>query len=101
MIGKVNNSEHKVKYLPPREGLVAKIAPAHEAVAPITPFSIVPMTYNGGGIVAAPEIVALYWGSFAASDINAMQAWFAGWAGYIGDVSAPAGQDQVLLQYGV
>ena len=76
---------------------VAPLAPA----PPVTPFSIVPMTYNGGGILAAPEVVALYWGNFAASDITSMQAWFAGWAGYIGGANAPVGQDQVLLQYGV
>lgn len=74
MIGKVNNSEHNVKYLPAKKGLVTKIHPAGEAVAPVTPFAIVPMTYNGGGILAAPEVVALYWGNFAASDINSMQA---------------------------
>jgi hypothetical protein len=58
------------------------------------------MVYKGGGIISAPEIVALYWGNFTAAEITAMQAWFAGWAQYIGDVAAPAGQDQVLLQYG-
>src|ERR1700692_426419 len=101
MIGKVNSSEHDVKYLPAKKGLVTKICPAEETVPPIVPFSIVPMTYKGGAILAAPEVVALFWGNFAASDITAMQAWFAGWAGYIGDAIAPAGQDQVLLQYGV
>src|SRR5215471_12652594 len=101
MLGKVNNSEHTVKYLPARKGLVTTIRPAEEAVKIPTFAAIVPMTYNGGGILAAPEVVALYWGNFAASDITAMQSWFAGWAGYIGDAIAPVGQDQVLLQYGV
>lgn len=104
MIGKVNKSEHDVKYLPTRKGTVTKTGLADEPakpVPPVTPFSIVQMTYNGGGILPTPEVVTLYWGNFGTSDINAMQAWFAGWAGYIGDANAPAGQDQVLLQYGV
>ena len=98
MIGKVNNSEHNVKYLPAKKGLVMKVCPPEQAVTPLGP---VPMTYKGGTVLAAPEVVALYWGNFVASDINSMQAWFAGWAGYIGDAIAPVGQDQVLLQYGV
>ncbi len=104
MIGKVNKSEHDVKYLPTRKGPVTKAGLAEEPakpVPPVSPFSIVPMTYKGGGVLPAPEVVTLYWGNFGTSDINAMQAWFAGWAGYIGDANAPAGQDQVLLQYGV
>ena len=98
MIGKVNNSEHNVKYLPTKKGLVTKVCPPEQAVTPLGP---VPMTYKGGTVLAAPEVVALYWGNFVASDINSMQAWFAGWGGYIGDAIAPVGQDQVLLQYGV
>jgi hypothetical protein len=101
MIGKVNKSENNVKYLPAKKGLVRKVRAAKEPAPPVTPFAIVPMTYNGGGILASPEIVALYWGNFASSDIDSMQAWFAGWASYMGDTIAPAGQDQVLLQYGV
>jgi hypothetical protein len=98
--GKVNKTDRVVKYLAPQPGIVKTLRPPEEKVAPSTPFSIVPMTFKGGAIIPAPEIVALYWGNFGA-DINTMQAWFAGWAGYIGDVAAPAGMDQVLLQYGV
>jgi hypothetical protein len=101
-LGKINSSEHNVRYLPTKKGVGRpKVAEGAEALAPISPFSIVPMTYNGGGILATPEIVALYWGNFAAADITSMQTWFAGWAGYISGANAPAGQDQVILQYGV
>jgi hypothetical protein len=101
MIGKANKTEHNVSYLPAKKGLVRKVRPAKEAAPPVTPFAIVPMTYKGGSVLTSPEIVALYWGNFASSDIDSMQAWFAGWTSYIGDAIAPVGQDQVLLQYGV
>ena len=100
-LGKVNHTEHVVKYLAPKVGLVKRLLPPEQTVPPSAPFAVVPMTYNGGGIIAVPEVVALYWGNFAATDISSMQTWFAGWAGYIGGALAPAGLDEVLLQYGV
>src|SRR5947209_5160852 len=69
-LGKVNSSEHNVRYLPTKKGKAPKNAEGAEVVASISPFSIVPMTYNGGGILASPEIVALYWGNFAAADVT-------------------------------
>lgn len=42
MIGKVNNSEHDVAYLPPMTRLVPEILPAEQAI----PLVSTPTTYN-------------------------------------------------------
>jgi hypothetical protein len=99
MLGKVNESEHTVRYLPSRKPPEA--GPREPETTVELPASYVPMKWAGGGVIEAPEIVAFYWGNFSSSEITTMQSWFAGWASYIGDNAAPAGQDQVLLQYGV
>src|SRR5262245_14621547 len=99
MFGKVNDSEHDVRFLPTRKAVVAEAISPEVVLSP--PASFVPLTYKGGAVIEVPEIVGFYWGNFSSAEVASMQAWFAGWASYIGNFSAPAGQDQVLLQYGV
>src|SRR5262245_33684988 len=99
MLGQVNQSENVVRFLPTRKAVVPEVVAPEEVLSP--PASFVPLVYKGGSVIEAPEIVALYWGNFSTSEVASMQAWFAGWVNYIGDFSAPVGQDQVLLQYGV
>jgi hypothetical protein len=86
--GNLNSSERIVDYL---ETKTAKAGPAGVYN---------PLTFGGGPVLPELEFVSLYWGAFAQSDIDAMQAYLAGLAGYFSGVGAPVGQEQVLRQYG-
>ena len=78
----------------PRKGLDGNFAPSGTA-------SYVPMTYQGGPILSAVELIGVYWGPFTAGEVNTMQAWLTGFAGYLCGVGAPLGTEQVVRQYGV
>jgi hypothetical protein len=88
MQGKVNQSEGVVEYLPPKDAL---------ANAPTT---YTPITFGGGPVISAPELVSFYWGAFSDADINQMQAWLQGFAGFLAGVGAPVGNEPVTQQYG-
>ncbi len=88
MLGRVNYSENIAEILPPRN-----IAAAFPAI-----YSS--MAFHGGPLISSPEFVSVYWGAFTSSDINTMQNWLQGFAGYLSGVGAPLGQEQVLSQYG-
>jgi len=73
----------------------------HGMTSPPLDGPFVPMTFAGGPIMTGPELVALYWGPFTASDTSFMQAWLAGFSGYLASRNAPGGQEPVVFQYGV
>lgn len=49
----------------------------------------------------APELVSLYWGGLTQEEIDGMQAYLNGFAGYLSGQGAPAGQEPDVNQYGV
>jgi len=90
MLGRVNESENVADYL-----AVPGTEPPLAASG-----SYIPMVYKAGPLLSGPEFVSLYWGAFSDSQINTMQAWLAGCAGWLCGFGAPPGQDQVIKQYG-
>lgn len=90
MKGLVNTSKGLAEYLP------SKTAPG--ALGPMDTYTA--LTYMGGPLLSTVELVSLYWGEFAQADINTMQAWLQGFAGYLSGVAAPIRQEPVLWQYG-
>jgi Repeat of unknown function (DUF346) len=59
-----------------------------------------PPTYFGGAVLQ-PEIVSLYWGTFAASDISTMQTYLGNLAKHLSGDTASAGGQPVTYEYGV
>src|SRR6266404_2833033 len=90
-----NESKHDVEYLPPKDSIKVAGGPVGG------PAPVPPLVYNSGPIMSGPQFISFYWGPFASTDINAMQAWLAGYAGYLNGVGVPVGEEQVLQQYGV
>jgi hypothetical protein len=90
-VKKTNESQHPVEVLRPKDAVHLAGAPA----------GVEPLVYKGGPIMSGPQLISFYWGAFTSAEINGMQGWLAGFAGYLNGVGAPVGQDQVLDQYGV
>ena len=91
----VNESKTTVDYLPSKDTLKPE-AGTSAARAPTAP-----LVYNGGPIISAVQLISFYWGPFTSSDISQMQAWLAGYVGYLNGQGVPVGQEHVLQQYGV
>ena len=60
-----------------------------------------PMVFHGGPVITAPELISLYWGPFQQSEINTMQGYLAGLAGFLRGQGAPLREEPVVNQYGV
>lgn len=90
MKGKQNRMGYPIDYLPPKD-VVAEAAPAAYA----------PLVYNGGPLLSQPVFTALFWGPFQQDQIDGMLAYLQGFASYLANQGAPAGDEDVVRQYGV
>ncbi|QUP56489.1 hypothetical protein GO998_22665 (plasmid) [Ralstonia syzygii] len=99
--GVINESLRPVGFLPARprkdKRIGERVFLENGMLAPAPTYS--PLAFNGGPILSGVELVSLYWGNFAQSDIDTMQAYLQGLAGYLSGVGAPANQVPVLWQY--
>ena len=77
----------------------SNIVPPSDVVAASAAYA--QLNRGNGPILATPELVSLYWGGFAQSEIDGMQAYLNGLAGYLSGQGAPAGQEPDVRQYGV
>jgi hypothetical protein len=83
---KVAGSNQDLMYQPPKV----------QAAAPLTP-----LVYHNGPILSSPELVSLYWGSFADAEIGTMQSWLGSFASFLSGAQAPSRQEPVVRQYGI
>ncbi|SPF55501.1 hypothetical protein SBA4_7130001 [Candidatus Sulfopaludibacter sp. SbA4] len=60
-----------------------------------------PLQYQGGPILKSFKIYPLYYGDWSAADINFQQAFLTNLTAYISGAYAPAGEQPMLMQYGV
>src|SRR2546421_4852762 len=83
-----NSAVRQSNFVPPSDVVAASAAYAQ-------------LNRGNGPILATPELVSLYWGGFAQSEIDGMQAYLNGLAGYLSGQGTPAGQEPDVRQYGV
>jgi len=88
-VSSVNQSKRRTEFLAAKDSVAGGAGP------------YVPMAFQGGPLITAPELVSLYWGDFQQSEIDAMQAYLSGFASFLRGGGAPLRQEPVVNQYGV
>ena len=89
MQGTSKSNEGAISFVPTRDAVAAPAA------------AYTQLSRGHGPILATPELVSLYWGGFAQAEIDGMQAYLNGFAGYLSGQGAPVGQEPDVLQFGV